>query len=529
MSAEVHVFDTTMRDGAQQEGINLSAQDKLHIARHLDDLGVDFIEGGWPGAVPKDTEFFRLAAKELDFKNATLVAFGATRKANAHAAADPQVLALRDSGAPVVCLVAKSHDKHVEMALRTTLEENLAMVRDTVEFLTSEGRRVFVDCEHFFNGYQDNPDYATSVVQTAWDAGAEVVVLCDTNGGMLPHQVSETVTAVLAATGARLGIHAQDDTGCAVANSVAAVLAGVTHVQGTMNGYGERTGNANLVGCVANLQLKLGMPLLPAGKLAEATRISHAVAEITNYPPDARQPYTGASAFAHKAGLHASAIKVDPDLYQHIDPALVGNDMRLLVSEMAGRATIELRGRDLGYDMAGNPEKLARVTDRVKEMEQAGYTFEAADASFELLLAEEMEGGRPTYFDVESWRVIAESTHDRGGATAEATVKVRAGGERFAVIGEGNGPVNALDHALRQAIERIYPDVAQFRLIDFRVRILDQGLGTDAITRVLIETSDGKNSWVTVGVGANIIEASWEAMLDALTYGLRKHAVAVRG
>jgi 2-isopropylmalate synthase len=269
------------------------------------------------------------------------------------------------------------------------------------------------------------------------------------------------------------------------------------------------------------------MQVLPEGKLAEATRISHAISEITNYPPDARQPYTGASAFAHKAGLHASAIKVDPDLYQHIDPAEVGNDMRLLVSEMAGRATIELRGRDLGYDMAGNPEKLARVTDRVKELEQAGYTFEAADASFELLLAEEMEGRRPSYFDVESWRVFAESTGS-AAAAAEATVKVRAGGERFAVIGEGNGPVNALDHALRQAIERVYPDVAQFRLTDFRVRILDQGRGTDAITRVLIETADGKDSWVTVGVGANIIEASWEALLDAFTYGLRLHGVAAQ-
>ena len=528
MSAQVHVFDTTMRDGAQQEGLNLSVQDKLHIARHLDDLGVDFIEGGWPGAIPKDTEFFRLAAKELDFNHATLVAFGATRRANAQAADDAQVLALRDSGAPVVCLVAKSHDKHVDLALRTTLEENLAMIRDTVEFLRAEGRRVFVDCEHFFNGYLDNPGYATEVVQTAWDAGAEVVVLCDTNGGMLPHQVGETVRQVLKTTGAKLGIHAQDDTGCAVANSVAAVLAGATHVQGTMNGYGERTGNANLISCVANIQLKLGLPMLPEGKLAEATRISHAVAEITNYPPDARQPYTGASAFAHKAGLHASAIKVDPDLYQHIDPALVGNDMRLLVSEMAGRATIELRGRDLGYDMAGNPEKLARVTERVKEMERAGYTFEAADASFELLLAEEMEGARPNYFQIESWRVIAESAVDAGGAAAEATVKVRAGGERFAVIGEGNGPVNALDHALRQAIERIYPQVASFHLIDFRVRILDQGHGTDAITRVLIETTDGKDSWVTVGVGANIIEASWEALLDALTYGLRLNGVAAR-
>jgi 2-isopropylmalate synthase len=337
--------------------------------------------------------------------------------------------------------------------------------------------------------------------------------------------VGDIVGKVLADTGATLGIHAQDDTGCAVANSVAAVLAGATQVQGTMNGYGERTGNANLVSCVANLQLKLGIPVLPEGKLAEATRISHAVSEITNYPPDARQPYTGASAFAHKAGLHASAIKIDPDLYQHIDPALVGNDMRLLVSVRAGRATIELRGRDLGYDMAANPEKIARVTDRVKEMEQAGYTFEAADASFELLLAEEMEGARPSYFDVESWRVIAESASGGAAASAEATVKVRAGGERFAVIGEGNGPVNALDHALRQAIERVYPDVAQFRLTDFRVRILDQGKGTDSITRVLIETTDGKDSWVTVGVGANIIEASWEALLDALTYGLRLHGV----
>ncbi|MFL6089243.1 MAG: citramalate synthase [Aeromicrobium sp.] len=524
----VDIFDTTMRDGAQQEGLNLSVQDKLHIARHLDDLGVDFIEGGWPGAIPKDTEFFRLATTEIDFKHATLVAFGATRKANAVAAEDPQVLALRDSNAPVVCLVAKSHDKHVDLALRTTLEENLAMVRDTVEFLRSEGRRVFVDCEHFFNGYLDNPDYATQVVRTAADAGAEVVVLCDTNGGMLPHQVGDIVGKVLADTGATLGIHAQDDTGCAVANSIAAVLSGAKQVQGTMNGYGERTGNANLVSCVANLQLKLGLSVLPDGKLAEATRISHAVSEITNYPPDARQPYTGSSAFAHKAGLHASAIKVDPDLYQHIDPALVGNDMRLLVSEMAGRATIELRGRDLGYDMAANPEKLARVLDRVKEMEQAGYTFEAADASFELLLAEEMEGARPSYFDVESWRVIAESASGGAAAAAEATVKVRAGGERFAVIGEGNGPVNALDHALRQAIERVYPDVAQFRLTDFRVRILDQGRGTDSVTRVLIETTDGKDSWVTVGVGANIIEASWEALLDALTYGLRLHGVAVR-
>ena len=516
-----HVYDTTMRDGAQQEGLNLSVQDKLHVARHLDDLGVGFIEGGWPGSNPKDTEFFALAAKELELRTATLAAFGATRRAGLRAADDPLVAALRESGAPVVTLVAKSHDRHVELALRTTLEENLAMVRDTVEHLRAEGQRVFVDCEHFFDGYVANRAYALEVVRTAAEAGADVVVLCDTNGGMLPHQVEEVVADTLS-VGARLGIHAHNDTGCAVANSMAAVRAGATHLQGCLNGYGERTGNADLVTSVANLELKLGMQVLPEGALAEATRIAHAVSEITNYPPSARQPYTGVSSFAHKAGLHASAIRVDPDLYQHIDPALVGNDMRLLVSEMAGRATIELKGRELGYDVGDDAERLGRITERVKAMEQQGYTFEAADASFELLLAEEMEGARPSYFDVESWRVLAESS--RG---TEATVKLRAAGQRLAVIGEGNGPVNALDHALRQAIEQLYPDVARFHLIDFRVRILDQGHGTDAVTRVLIETSDGKDAWVTVGVGPNMIEASWEALVDALTYGLRRPGVPV--
>ncbi len=539
---DFHVYDTTMRDGAQQEGLNLSVQDKLHIARHLDELGVGFIEGGWPGSNPKDTEFFALAAKELELRNARLAAFGATRRAGAVAADDPLVAALRESGASVVTLVAKSHDRHVELALRTTVEENLAMVRDTVQHLRSEGQRVFVDLEHFFNGYLDNRDYALEVVRAADEAGADVAVLCDTNGGMLPHQVSEIVADVLESTGARLGIHAHNDTGCAVANSMAAVLAGATHLQGCINGYGERTGNADLVTSIANLELKLDRPVLPEGALADATRIAHAVAEITNYPPSARQPYTGVSSFAHKAGLHASAIRVDPDLYQHIDPALVGNDMRLLVSEMAGRATIELKGRELGYDLASDAERLARVTDRVKAMEQQGYTFEAADASFELLLAEEMEESRPAFFEIESWRVLAESgpppspalRFEQGGAsrsvgadapTAEATVKLRAAGQRLAVIGEGNGPVNALDHALRQAIEQVYPDVTRFHLIDFRVRILDQGHGTDAVTRVLIETTDGKDVWVTVGVGANIIEASWEALVDAFTYGLRRHAV----
>jgi 2-isopropylmalate synthase len=518
-----HVYDTTLRDGAQQEGLNLSVQDKLHIARAIDELGVGFIEGGWPGANPKDTEFFRRAREELDLQHSRLAAFGATRRAGMKAADDPLVAALRDSGATVVTLVAKSHDRHVELALRTTLQENLAMVRDTVAHLTGEGQRVFLDAEHFFDGYRANRDYALEVLRTAAEAGAEVVALCDTNGGMLPPWVSDVVLDVRESTGARVGIHCHNDTGCAVANSLAAVDAGASHVQGTLNGYGERTGNADLVSVVANLELKLQRPVLPGGTLREATRVAHAVAEVTNVPPSARQPYVGVSAFAHKAGLHASAIKVDPDLYQHMDPAAVGNDMRLLVSDMAGRASIELKGKELGFDLSLDKELVNRVTARVKAMEARGYTFEAADASFELLLVEEAEGLRPTYFDVESWRVITDSKPGDDDAVSEATVKMRAGGDRLIVTGEGNGPVNALDQALRQAITRAYPEVAKFELIDYKVRILDQGHGTDAITRVLIETSDGVSSWVTVGVGANVIEASWEALLDALTFGLRRH------
>jgi 2-isopropylmalate synthase len=524
LQGEFHVYDTTLRDGAQQEGLNLSVADKLTIARQLDELGVGFIEGGWPGASPKDTEFFARARDELDLRHARLTAFGATRRAGVRAADDTLVGALRDSGASVVTLVAKSHPRHVELALRTTLEENLQMVRDTVSHLVGEGREVFVDAEHFFDGYRADRDYALEVLRTAYDAGAGVVALCDTNGGMLPDWVAGVVDDVVSATSGRVGIHCHNDTGCAVANTLAAVEAGATHVQGTINGYGERTGNADLVAVVANLELKLARPVLPDGLLGEATRIAHAVAEVTNVPPASRQPYVGASAFAHKAGLHASAIKVDPALYQHMDPVGVGNDMRLLVSDMAGRASIELKGRELGYDLSGDRDLVDRVTARVKEMESHGYTFEAADASFELLLAEEADG-RPTYFTVESWRVITETlTHAKPGeeAVSEATVKLVAEGVRYVETGEGNGPVNALDQALRQALVRAFPDVAKFQLIDYKVRILDQGHGTDAITRVLIETSDGESSWVTVGVGHNVIEASWEALLDGLTFGLRR-------
>jgi 2-isopropylmalate synthase len=521
-----HVYDTTLRDGAQQEGLNLSVADKLTIARQLDGLGVGYIEGGWPGANPKDTEFFRRAAQELDLKHARLAAFGATRRAGVKAADDPLVAALRDSGAGVVTLVAKAHDRHVELALRTTLEENLAMIRDTVSHLRAEGQQVFLDAEHFFDGYRANRDYALEVLRTAYDAGAGVIALCDTNGGMLPGWVADVVHDVIESSGVRVGIHCHNDTGCAVANTLAAVDAGASHVQGTINGYGERTGNADLVSVVANLELKLDRQVLPAGLLREATRIAHAVAEVTNFPPASRQPYVGTSAFTHKAGLHASAIKVDPNLYQHLDPVLVGNDMRLLVSDMAGRASIELKGRELGFDLSGDKDLVTRVTERVKELESRGYTFEAADASFELLLLEEVEGVRPSYFEVESWRVITETLTHAGPteeAVSEATVKLRAAGVRYVVTGEGNGPVNALDAALRTAIGQAFPEVAKFELIDYKVRILDQGHGTDAITRVLIETTDGESSWVTVGVGHNVIEASWGALVDGLTFGLRRH------
>jgi len=517
MPADFHVFDTTLRDGSQQEGLSLSVADKLAIAALLDELGVGFIEGGWPGANPNDTAFFeRMAAGELPLKHAELVAFGFTRRVGMAAADDPLTAALRDSRAPVACIVAKSHDRHVEQALRTTLAENLAMIRDTVSHLRAEGQRVFVDCEHFFDGYRANRTYALEAVRTAAEAGAEVVVLCDTNGGMLPPWIFETVADV-ADLGAKIGIHCHNDTGCAVANTLAAVDAGVTHVQGTVNGYGERTGNADLISVVANLELKYGWPLLPPGSLAEATRLAHEIAEVTNVPPSARQPYVGLSSFAHKAGLHASAIKVDPNLYQHIDPALVGNDMRMLVSDMAGRANIQIKGSELGFDLSDR-ELAATITDRVKEAEAAGYTYEAADASFELLLRREL-GQLPEFFEVHSWRVFTQLTGE-GQTDTEVTVKLTAKGETQLVVGDGNGPVNALDHAVKIALAPAYPMVEAFDLIDYRVRILDQGHGTDATVRVLISTSDGRHAWTTVGVGQNVVEASWEALRDALVYGL---------
>ena len=523
----LHVYDTTLRDGAQQEGLNLSVSDKLAIAGLLDDLGVDFIEGGWPGANPKDTEFFHRAQTELHLRHATLAAFGATRRAGGAAADDPLVQALLDAETSVVCIVAKSHVRHVEEALRTTLDENLAMVRDTVSHLVAAGKRVFVDAEHFFDGWHLDREYALSVVSAAHESGAEVVVLCDTNGGMLPHQVEQVVADVIAATGARVGAHCHNDTGCAAANSVAAVRAGATHVQGTINGYGERTGNADLMTVAANLQFKLGLPVMEPESLGKAMHLAHAIAEVTNVPAYSRQPYVGASAFAHKAGLHASALKVDPDLYQHMDPALVGNGMRTLVSDMAGRASIELKAREAGLDVSGRPDVVAAVLAEVKDLETRGWTFDAADATVELMIREALEPGCTDFFGIESWRVITDSS-GFGNATSEATVKLHADGSRLIATGEGNGPVNALDHALREALAKAYPEIEKIELIDFKVRILDASHGTDAITRVLIEMSDGETSWDTIGVAGSILAASWRALTDGIIRGLIRQGVPRR-
>ena len=513
------LYDTTLRDGAQQEGLQLLVSDKLAIAGLLDDLGVSLIEGGWPGANPKDTEFFARARTELTLVNARLAAFGSTRRAGVRAADDPQVQALLAAETAVVTLVGKSHARHVTDALRTTLPENLAMIADTVGHLVAQGRTVYLDAEHYFDGYELDSDYAIEVVRVAARAGAEAVVLCDTNGGMLPHDIERIVSDTAARTGARLGIHAHNDGGCAVANSIAAVRAGATHMQGTVNGYGERTGNADLIAVAANLQLKLGMPLVSAAQLSQSLHVCHAISEITNIPPFERAPYVGASAFAHKAGLHASALRVDPDLYQHVDPALVGNRMRTLVSDMAGRASIELKGRELGYDLAGQPELLARVLARVKGLEQAGWTFEAADASFDLLLQAEAHGVALSLFELNSWdiRIDAEGA---GTALSRATVELVVDGETQLAAGKGNGPVNALDHALRSALTSTYPRLADLELIDFRVRILDSDHGTDATTRVLIDTTDGERTWTTVGVAPNLVHASWIALVDSFTFGL---------
>jgi 2-isopropylmalate synthase len=516
------LYDTTLRDGTQQEGISLSVEDKLRVARTIDSLGVTFIEGGWPGANPKDTEFFKRAASgELQLHQATLTAFGMTRRPNADPSADPTLQALLAAETSAICLVGKADMLHVEVALRTGGDENLAMVASSIELLLREGRRVLFDAEHFFDGYARDPQYALAVLDAATDAGAECVVLCDTNGGALPGRVHEVVTTVVGRLGGRtdVGVHVHNDADCAVANSLVSVQAGARHVQGTANGIGERCGNANLMSLIPNLKLKLGLDVVGDTELAHLTRVAHEVAEVMNLTPDSHAPYVGHAAFAHKAGLHVSALARRTDLYQHIEPDRVGNSLRLLVSELAGRSTIVLKGRELGLELESNRVAVDRVLERVKLLEHLGYSFEAADASFELLIRAET-GALREYFRLESYRTIVERRED-GTVVAEATVKVWVGDERLIGTGEGNGPVDALDQAFRAALSERLPALADMHLRDYKVRIIDPGAGTRATTRVLIRSTDGEAQWDTVGVSGNVIEASWKAMEDAYTTGLR--------
>ena len=513
----ITLYDTTLRDGTQREGMSLSVEDKLRIAAKLDLLGVHYIEGGFPGSNPKDIEFFQ-RARDLKLEQAVISAFGSTRRKNTTAEEDPGLAALLETGCKALCIVGKAWDLQVTDALNCELDENLAMVSESVAYLKAAGRTVFFDAEHFFDGYLANPEYATEVCVAAAEAGADGVVLCDTNGGMLPRDVARIVSAVAERVSAPLGIHTHNDSGCAVANSLVAVDAGCVHVQGTMNGYGERAGNADLAAIIPALVLKMGDDCVTSDQLRLLTEVSHFVAETANLAPSAQQPYVGASAFAHKGGLHASASGRLAGAYEHIDPASVGNSARVVVSELAGRASLTMKAAELGIDLSG--EQAGAVLDDIKDLEYRGYSFEAADASLAIMLRKRLGTFEPA-FTLESFRVIAEKRED-GRVMTEATIKIHVGGHRYIATSEGNGPVNALDKALRIAIGRYYPQLSGMSLDDFKVRVLEDKKGTDAITRVLIETKDAEESWGTVGVSENIIEASWEALVDAIEYGLAR-------
>ena len=517
MKETVEAFDTTLRDGMQVEGVSATVEDKLRIAEQLDYLGVHFIEGGWPGANPKDIEFFARSS-ELNLKHSTLVAFGSTRRPRGKVDDDVTLRNLLDANTSAVCIVAKSWDYHVTNALQTTLDEGVEMVADSVDFLTVNNRQVLVDLEHFFDGYKNNPEFAMRVIEASVMKGATHLVMCDTNGGSLPHEISEIVAAVKKHVGndAILGIHCHDDTGCAVANSMAAVMSGVRHVQGTLNGLGERTGNTNLTTVIPNLELKMGFSCLPEGNLPRLTAVSNHVAEVLNRPLNPQAPYVGSGAFAHKAGLHVSAIARAKDAYEHVEPESVGNGTRFVVSEMAGRATIQMKADELKLPMDG--AAINQVIDDLKRLEHEGYHFEAADASLELLMRR-AAGWTHEAFNVESMRVITDESAD-GRFTTEATVKVWVGDERHVHVSEGNGPVNAIDAALRAALLPHYPELSKVHLTDYKVRILDGATATGAVTRVLIDATNGDRSWTTIGVSANIIEASWQALEESLVYGL---------
>ncbi len=510
----LRLYDTTLRDGTQREGLSLSVEDKIKIARALDALGVSYIEGGWPGSNPKDAEFFR-RIRTVPLGQARVAAFGSTRRAGVRCEDDPSLLALVDAETSVVTLVGKSSPLHVERILETTLAENLRMIGDSVAFFRQLGREVIYDAEHFFDGYRVDPGYALESLAAAAEAGAACLVLCDTNGGELPDVVSERVQEVRARLAPAVGIHPHNDAGLGVANGLAAVRAGCTQVQGTINGYGERCGNLDLVPLVATLQLKLGYEVLPPASLRRLTEVSRFVAAVANQHPDPHAPYVGRSAFAHKGGIHVAAIAKLPASYQHVDPGAVGNELRVVVSEVAGRRNVRLRAEALGL-AAGDAE--AGVLQRIKELEHRGFQFEAAEGSFEMLLRR----AAPDYqapFELVEFTVIVEKRGD-GGARAQATVRLRVGEEIMHTAAEGDGPVNALDLAVRKALLPHFPALADVQLVDYKVRIVDEHLGTGARPRVIVETARGPERWSTVGCSANIIEASWQALCDGLELAL---------
>ena len=514
----IQIYDTTLRDGMQGEGMSLSAQEKVRVAHKLDELGIDLIEAGFPSSNPKELELFELLAGE-SFGHAQLAAFGMTRRRDLSAADDPALRILADSFAPVCTLVGKTWSLHLEKVVKVDREENLRMIGDSVAFLVGQGKRVVYDAEHFFDGWADDSAYALQCLRAAADAGAETVTCCDTNGGTLPHVVGETIGQVVAALGdsVRIGIHCHDDSGCGVANSLAAVLAGATQVQGTMNGYGERCGNANLVTIVPNLQLKLGFKCVTAEQLAALTPTAHLLDELLNFTPDPDQPYVGRNAFAHKGGMHVAGVNADPKTFEHLEPELVGNRRELLISELSGKGTVQARAQKAGIEL--DDGAAGAVIDRVKEMEHRGYHFEAADGSFELLMRKQTGNYEPL-FRLEHWRVIVEMGPE-GHVETEATIKLWVDGERYVRTAEGNGPVHALDRALRDAIGEIYPHLAEIQLENFKVRLIDEHSGTASVTRVLLDATDGERTWGSIGVSENVIEASWEALLDSLEYGMQ--------
>jgi 2-isopropylmalate synthase len=512
----IQIYDTTLRDGTQREGMSLSCADKLRIARKLDELGVAFIEGGWPGSNPKDVEFFE-RARDVEWQTALITAFGSTCRARGVPEDDDNIKAMLEAGTPVCTVVGKSWTLHVAEVLRTTLDDNLRIIEQSLAYLRAQGRRVIYDAEHFFDGYKADPAYAVETLKVAARGGAETVVLCDTNGGVLPWEIVEIMRATQAALAHPLGIHAHNDSECAVANSLAAVREGVIQVQGTINGYGERCGNANLCSIIPDLELKLGRRCLPEGHLPRLHEVSHFVAEVANLAPDEHMAYVGNSAFAHKGGIHVAAMRRNEYSYQHVDPTRVGNQQRVVVSELSGRGNLLSKAEEYGLDVNGGTQ-VGDVLNEIKTLEAQGFSFEAAEASVAMMMKRQQPGYTPP-FELIDFSVNVE--HRRGrGIFAEATVKVSVDGEVQHTAAEGNGPVNALDMALRKALISHYPHLANFHLADYKVRILNSDSGTAATTRVLIDTQNGTKRWSTVGASANIIEASWRALADSVEYGL---------